>query len=57
MNYKKQKRVPLSMIRLYKLAQNFTTPHSAEYVINIKVRAKIIKEFLEYINEHKNDIL
>jgi hypothetical protein len=44
---KKQKRVPLSMIRLYKLAQICGDPNNY----------KAINFFLKFINEHKNDIL
>ena len=51
MKTNKQKRVPLSMIRLYKLVAEFDhiqkPPKSNSYII----------EFLTFVNKHKNDTL
>jgi len=48
MNYKKQKRIPLSMIRLYKLAQKFAKD---------KKQAEEVASYLKFVFEHKNDTL
>lgn len=47
MSKTKQKRTPLSIIRLYKLASRFSNGKTAQ----------ILMDFLKYIDEHKNDIL
>ena len=44
---KKEKRIPLSVIRLYKLASLFSTP----------VNSPIIRNFLKFVSDHKNDEL
>ena len=46
----KNKRVPLSIIRLYKMAQRYT-------VENPRKNTPEIIQFLEYVNQHKNDTL
>jgi hypothetical protein len=43
----KNKRIPLSIIRLYKLASKFSNGKTAQTIM----------DFLKYINEHKNDTL
>ena len=54
------KRTPLSLIRLYKMANNYTQDL---YYATVKEKKGIAKEykvivgFLKYINDHKNDEL
>lgn len=43
----KEKRKPLSLIRLWKLASQYINPNNATEINN----------FLKYISEHKNDEL
>ena len=52
MNYKKQKRIPLSIIRLYKLASRFSLTEK-----KYTKTTQEIMDFLTYINKHKNDSL
>ena len=59
MKINKQKRIPLSMIRIYRLATRYLTQPSR---LEEKDRKKltpdiIISDFLKYTFEHKNDIL
>ena len=52
------KRTPLSLIRLYKLAQGYVHKHSTEHTkSDTEVAYKIVTEYLKYINDHKNDLL
>ena len=53
----KNKRIPLSIIRLYKLGQNFTRKNPPSPISKVYFQSGIIKDFLEYINQHKNDTL
>ena len=54
MNYKKQKRVPLSMIRLWKLSNKFLSERKIGLLVNKNI---FLTDFLKYIDEHKNDTL
>ena len=51
------KRTPLSLIRLYKLANDFMQERQSKVENMLKKEYALIVSFLKYINEHKNDSL
>jgi hypothetical protein len=54
----KNKRIPLSIIRLHKMAQYFTMKDGErKNELLRKENSAFMIRFLEYINNHKNDTL